>query len=75
MQRTGQNGIRLNSDAAIQQVIDYDNQANDTDFQIVTSETVLDGKTVQAAESHSGSFSRRVYVWEAGEEIYYFEEI
>jgi hypothetical protein len=73
MQRTGQNGIRLNADAAIQLEIDYDNLTEGTDFQIVTSETGVDGRTVQAAESHSGVFPRRVYVWELGEEIYWYE--
>lgn len=74
MQRTGQNGIRLNADAAIQKAIKQDNKTFHTDFQIVTSETTVQGKAVQAAESHSGSWPRRVYVWEAGKTIYWYNQ-
>ena len=73
MQEFGQNGIRLNAAAGIQQTIDSDNLVASTDFQIVTAETTIMGKTVQAAESLSGRFPRRVYVWESGQSIYYFE--
>lgn len=73
MQEFGQNGIRLNKDAGIQQQINSDNFVSDTDFQIVTAETTIDGKTVQAAESLSGRGPRRVYVYEPGQPIYYFE--
>ena len=74
MQRTGQNGIRLNTEAGIQRRINTDNAVFDHDLQIVTSEAILDGKTVQAAECKRGSTSRRVYVWVEGQPIYYFEE-
>jgi hypothetical protein len=74
MQELGQNGIRLNTEAGIQQRINADNKAGGHDLQIVTSETTLDGKTIQAAECKRGSTSRRVYVWEPGTPIYYFEE-
>ena len=77
MQRTGQNGIRLNALAGIQQRIKQDNRIDRTDYQIVTSEAQLIdftvNKTVQAAESLSGTFPRRVYVWTPGQEIYYYE--
>ena len=73
MQEFGQNGIRLNKDAGIQQTINSDNLVADTDFQIVTAETTVMGKTVQAAESLSGQYPRRIYVWESGQSIYYFE--
>ena len=74
MQQTGQDGIRLNKDAGIQGQINDDNASDDYNLQIVTSETIVDGKTVQAAESRTGKVPRRVYVWEAGKPIYYFEE-
>ena len=74
MQKTGQDGIRLNADAAIQQQINADNASNDYDLQIVTSETIVDGKTVQAAESRTGKVPRRQYVWEAGKPIYWYED-
>lgn len=74
MQRTGQDGIRLNADAGIQQQINDDNASGDYDLQIVTSEIIVDGKTVQAAESRTGKTPRRVYVWEAGVPIYWYEE-
>jgi hypothetical protein len=73
MQRTGQNGIRLNALAGIQQQIKEDNAFYGTDFQIVTSETIVMEKTVQASESHSGLWSRRVYVYEPGKPIWYYE--
>ncbi len=74
MQQTGQGGIRLNADAAIQQAINDDNASYDWDLQIVTDEAIVDGKTVQAAESRTGKVLRRVYVWEAGKSTYWFEE-
>jgi hypothetical protein len=75
MQQNGQNGIRLNKYAGLQQEISMDNFGwGDYDYQIVTSEAVVQGKTVQAAESLSGNYPRRVYVWEEGQEIYYFED-
>ena len=73
MQITGQGGLRLNAAAAIQQIINIDNDSG-LDLQIVTDEVVIDGKTVQAAESLTNKVGRRVYVWEAGEPIYYFED-
>ena len=74
MQETGQNGIKLNTKAGIQQQINTDNTNFGHDLQIVTSETTYDGKTVQAAECKRGTIPRRVYVWEAGQPIYHFEE-
>jgi hypothetical protein len=74
MQELGQNGIRLNTKAGIQQQINVDNDAGGHDLQIVTSETDLDGRTIQAAECKRGTTPRRVYVWEPGQAIYYFEE-
>ena len=74
MQINGDNGIRLNSEAAIQQQIVKHNEAHNLDLQVVTAETIIDGKTVQAAESLSGRVPRRVYVWEAGEDVYWFDE-
>ena len=74
MQETGQDGIRLNADAAIQQQINADNNFGNYDLQIVTAETIVDGKTVQAAESMTDKVARRVYVWEAGVPIYWYEE-
>ena len=74
MQETGQDGIRLNADAGIQQQINADNYSGDSDLQIVTAETIVDGKTVQAAESITDKVPRRVYVWEAGKPIYWYEE-
>lgn len=73
MQRFGQNGIRLNAEAGIQQQINADNDSGGHDLQVVTSETTVMGKTVQAAECKRGTTPRRVYVWEAGQPIYYFE--
>ena len=73
MQITGQGGLRLNAVAGIQQIINIDNDSG-LDLQIVTDEVVVDGKTVQAAESLTNKVPRRVYVWEAGEPIYYFED-
>lgn len=76
MQQTGQNGIRLNADAAIQQEINEQNFLNpDWQLQIVTSETMLEGKVIQAVESRTGEVERRVYVWESGEEICWFNQI
>jgi len=73
MQQNGQNGIRLNANAGIQQQITEDNLYYGWDFQIVTAETDVQNKTVQAVESISGGPPRRVYVWEPGQEIYWFE--
>ena len=74
MQESGQNGIQLNTEAGIQQQVNADNDGGGHDLQIVTTETILDGKTIQAAECKRGTTSRRVYVWEPGQPIYYFEE-
>jgi len=73
MQETGQNGIRLNAEAAIQKQINEDN-AEGLELQIVTSEEFVEGKTVQAAESLTGKCPRRVYVWHRHEPLYWFEE-
>jgi hypothetical protein len=73
MQKTGQDGIRLNTKAGIQEQIIADNVYGHYDLQIVTAETIIDGKTVQAAESLTGKVPRRVYVWEAGESIWWYE--
>ncbi len=74
MQEFGQNGIRLNTAAGIQQQINADSEAGGHYLQIVTAERTLDGKTIQAAECKRGTTPRRVYVWEEGQPIYYFEE-
>lgn len=74
MQESGESAIRLNAQAAIQRVISSDNKNFNTDYQIVTTETGVQGRTVQAAESLSGEHPRRVYVWEAGEDVYYFKD-
>lgn len=74
MQISGQGGLRLNPGAGIQREVSRINKALDLDLQIVTDETKVDGKTVQAAESLSGKVPRRVYVWEPGKEVWYFED-
>lgn len=74
MQENGQNGIRLNASAGLQTQISEDNIYYGLDLQVVTSETDVQGRIVQAAESLSGARPRRVYVWEPDKEIYYFEE-
>lgn len=74
MQRTGQNGIQLNTDAAIQKLINQHNEEKDLDLQIVTTEEFVEGKTVQAAESRTGKVPRRVYVWHRLEGLYWYEE-
>lgn len=74
MQETGQNGIRLNAEAGIQQAINEDNERGGYDLQIVTSEEFVEGKTVQAAESRTGKVPRRVYVWHRLEGLYWYEE-
>ena len=74
MQETGQDGIRLNADAAIQQEITADNEIFGLDLQIVTSEVIIEGKTFQAAESLTGKCPRRVYVWHRYEPLYWYEE-
>jgi hypothetical protein len=74
MQENGQNGIRLNANAGIQQQVSEDNLYYGSDFQIVTSETDGQGRIVQAAESLSGARPRRVYVYGPGEPIYWFEQ-
>lgn len=73
MQVTGQGGLRLNALAAIQQQVNLDNRAG-LALQIVTDEVIIDGVVYQAAESLTGACARRVYAWEAGAEIYYFED-
>jgi hypothetical protein len=72
-QVTGQGGLRLNANAAIQRQVNIDNLGG-LNLQIVTDEVLVDGKVVQAVESLTKTVPRRVYVWEAGKEIYYFEE-
>lgn len=75
MQETGQNGIRLNALAGIQQKITEENFLYpDYQLQVVTAETMLDGKVIQAIESLTGETPRRVYVYEPGKPVYYFEE-
>jgi hypothetical protein len=74
MQKTGQDGIRLNARAGIQKQINADNNSGHYDLQIVTAETIVDGKTVQAAESLTNKVPRRVYVWEAGQTIWWYED-
>jgi hypothetical protein len=75
MQETGQGGIQLNAEAAIQKEINNDNMNGDLDLQIVTTEEFVEGKTVQAAESRTGKVPRRVYVWHRLEGTYWFEEV
>lgn len=72
-QVTGQGGLRLNPSAGIQQQINRDNLAG-INLQVVTDEVLVAGRIVQAAESLTGQAPRRVYVWEEGKKIYYFEE-
>lgn len=72
-QVTGQGGLRLNPDAAIQREINKHNE-NGLQLQIVTDEVRHDGKVAQAAESLIGAVPRRVYVWEPGKKVYYFED-
>ena len=72
-QVTGEGGLRLNPSAGIQRQINFDNLSG-LALQVVTDEVVVDGKTVQAAESLTGVVPRRVYVWKEGEKIYHFEE-
>lgn len=74
MQKKGQNGIRLNADAGIQQQVSENNRWFGTDYQVVTAEAVHDGRAVQAVESLSGNHPRLVYVWEEGKPIYFFED-
>ncbi len=74
MQETGQNGIQLNADAAIQKEINKHNEEGGYDLQIVTTEEYVEGKTVQAAESRTGEVPRRVYVWHRLEGLYWYEE-
>jgi len=74
MQETGQNGIQLNAEAAIQKQINKHNEGGDLDLQIVTTEEYVEGKTVQAAESRTGKVPRRVYVWHRLEGLYWYEE-
>lgn len=69
-QVTGQGGLRLNAAAGIQQQVTKDG----LNLQIVTDEVTIDGVTFQAAESLTGACARRVYAWEAGKAIYYFED-
>lgn len=74
MQVTGNNGIRLNAKAGIQQRIEEDSQRYGLALQIVTSEITIEGHVYQAAESRTGACSRRVYHWFPGEEITFFED-
>jgi hypothetical protein len=75
MQETGDRGIQLNAEAAIQKQINKDNEEGNLDLQIVTTEEFVEGKTVQAAESLTGKVPRRVYVWHRFEPMYWFEEV
>ena len=72
-QVTGQGGLRLNAKAGIQQQINIDNELG-PEVQIVTDEVIIDGVTFQAAESLTGACARRVYAWEPGQVIYYFND-
>ncbi len=72
-QVTGRGGLRLNAKAGIQQQINIDNELGPA-VQIVTDEVVIEGVTFQAAESLTGACARRVYAWEAGQVIYYFND-
>lgn len=73
LQKIGDGALQLNALAAIQQAVSKDNKDNNLDLQVVTTERMLDNKVVQAAESLSGKVGRRVYVWESGKEVYWFE--
>lgn len=74
MQVSGVGGLRLNSKAAIQIAVDKENDLHDYKLQLVTDETIIDGVTFQAAESLNGSVARRVYRWENGVPIRFFED-
>ena len=73
-QVTGQGGLRLNDAAGIQQQINRANEDEGLALQIVTDEVVIDGVTFQGAESLTRATMRRVYVWEPGKPIYYFND-
>ena len=73
MQVTGIGGIRLNKDAGIQQLVTAHNKAG-LNLQKVTDEVIIDGHTFMAAESLTGACPRRVYVWQPGLPIYFFED-
>jgi len=74
MQESGNGGIQLNHKAAMQMQMNLDNKAG-LNLQKVTDEITIDGKVFMAAESLTRSVPRRIYVWEPGEPIYYFEGV
>lgn len=74
MQVTGIDGIRLNALAGIQQVIHQDSIRDDLHLQVVTSEVTIDDYVFQAAESLTSACPRRVYVWQSGEDVYWFND-
>lgn len=74
MQKTGNNGIRLNAAAGIQQEIARHNKLYNLSLQVVTTETEIDGHVYQAAESLTGACPRRVYHYFPGEVIRFFED-
>lgn len=74
MQETGFGGIRLNAKAGIQVQMTEDNERDHLDLQKVTDEIAIEGKVFMAAESLTDLVPRRVYVWEPGEQIYFFED-
>jgi hypothetical protein len=59
-------GIPLNPNAALQAEIYKAGMVP------VHREIIVDGRTLQAAESLSGSPARRVYVWQAGKPVTWF---
>jgi hypothetical protein len=73
MQVSGIGGLRLNKDAGIQKRVTQDNAAG-LSLQIVTDEVIIDGVTFAAAESLTGVVPRRVYFWQPGFTIGYFED-
>jgi hypothetical protein len=73
MQVSGIGGLRLNKDAGIQKIVTQDNAAG-LSLQIVTDEVIIDGVTFAAAESLTGVVPRRVYFWQPGFTIGYFED-
>lgn len=74
MQETGNGGIRLNKDAGIQRQMTKDNKNFGLDLQKVTDEVTIDTRTFMAAESLTGLCPRRVYVYEPGKPIWFFED-
>lgn len=74
MQIEGDGGLRLNKKAAIQSVINEHNISG-LNLQIVTDEVAVDGFVVQAAESLTDVVPRRVYVWEAGSPVWFYDKV